>query len=482
LKVAVIGAGPAGITAARRISGSGTPVVVYEKEHQVGGLSRTISLWGQKVDLGPHRFFTTQRRALAMWSQAVADKYCLVNRQTRILYRNCLFDYPLRPANVLANLGWIDSGLSFLSYCREKTPFQSTNGATFEAWVTRRFGRRLYEKFFKTYSEKLWGIPCSELDSDFAAQRIRGFNLWDAIKSAVQPEENREENEHRTLAAEFAYPKGGAGMAYEQMAEAVRRSTGLVRTECEVKAVMRKNNVVQGVLLADGTFQPYNHVISTMDLKSLLCGLRPLPDDVEESISRLSYRNTILVYLHIDSDRLFPDQWIYVHSPDLEVGRITNFRNWAPELYAGKTTTIVALEYWCYDQDAIWTTPDADLVKRATREFAHSGLLKNATVLAGSVMRIQGSYPVYRVGYKELLKPIIQFLKKLDGLTVIGRSACFKYNNQDHSMLMGILAAENLLLGASHDLWSINTDSDYQEAGTAFSRQTSQNSDQQMIA
>ncbi len=474
----MIGAGPAGITAARRISGLGTPVVVYEREQQVGGLSRTIQLWGHKVDLGPHRFFTTQPRVLAMWSQAVADKHCLVNRQTRILYRNRFFDYPLRPANVLTNLGLVDSGLSFLSYCREQTPFHNADTSTFDSWVTRRFGRRLYEKFFKTYSEKLWGIPCSDLDSEFAVQRIRGFSLWEAIKSTVRSGGNS----HRTLVDQFAYPKGGAGMAYEQMATEVRRSAGQVRTGCEVQAVLRRNNTVRGVMFADGSFQSFDHVISTMDMKSLLYGLRPLPTDVEESLSQLSYRNTILVYLHIDSDQLFPDQWIYVHSPELEVGRITNFRNWAPELYAGKATTVVALEYWCYDQDAIWTVPDAELVRRATQEFARSGLLKGSHVLDGRVTRIRGSYPVYRAGYKELLKPIIQFLNNLKGLTVIGRSACFKYNNQDHSMLMGILAAENLLLRTSHDLWSVNTDSEYQEAGAALPLYTGEASEQQMIA
>jgi len=474
----VIGAGPAGITAARRISGAGVPVVVYEKESQVGGLSRTIQLWGQKVDLGPHRFFTTQQRVLAMWSQAVADKFSLVDRQTRILYHKRFFDYPLRPMNVLTNLGILDSGLSFLSYCREQLPGCKTPGSTFESWVIQRFGRRLYEKFFKTYSEKLWGIPCSDLDSDFAVQRIRGFSLWEAVKSAL----HSGSNSHRTLVDQFAYPKGGAGMVYEQMAGEVKRSFGLMKTDCEVQSVVRRGNAVQGVQLADGRFEPFDHVISTMDMKSLLHGLRPLPDDVEASLAQLNYRNTILVYLHVNSSRLFPDQWVYVHSPELEVGRITNFRNWAPELCAGKSTSIVALEYWCYDDDSIWTTPDDQLIKSATRELHHSGLLNGSRVLDGSVVRIKGSYPVYRTGYKELLKPIVRFLNAIEGLTVIGRSACFKYNNQDHSMLMGILAAENILRGTAHDLWSINTDSDYQESGSAISMPSIEESRAQLTA
>ena len=260
-------------------------------------------------------------------------------------------------------------------------------------------------------------------------------------------------------------------MVYEQMAAEVERSGGMIRTGCPVQTVIREGNTIRGIKTADGSYEPFDHVISTMDLPSVLKGLGPLPDEVEKAVANLAFRNTIIVYLHIGSGQLFPDQWIYVHSPDLAVGRITNFRNWVPELCGSNATSVVALEYWCYDQDAIWNAPDDQLVQRAKNEILASGLLGSAPVFEGQVRRRSGlraPIPFTGLEIKTTLKPIIRFLRRIRGLTIIGRSGSFKYNNQDHSMLMGILAAENLLLGASHDLWSVNTDSEYQEAGSGF--------------
>jgi protoporphyrinogen oxidase len=478
LKVAIIGAGPAGITAARQLCVAGEQVVVFEKEKQVGGLSRTIQLWGQKVDLGPHRFFTTYPNVRALWFHAIGNDYRLINRQTRIFYRGGFFDYPLRPTNVVRNLGLTDSVSCFLSYCGQQVAPHHSQEVTFESWVSQRFGHQLYEKFFKTYSEKLWGIPCAELDADFAVQRIRSFNLWEALKSAVIPKGG----EHRTLVDEFAYPTGGAGMVYERMATEIQKWGGEIRTGCSVQAVIRDNNVIRGVEMSDGSCELFDHVISTMDLPVLLRGFRPLPDAVETASSQLTYRNTILVYLQIGSKQLFPDQWIYVHSPDLAVGRITNFRNWVPELCSDDSTSVVALEYWCYDNDSSWTAPDGQLVQQAMEEFRASGLLGSSQVLNGHVERIRGSYPVYRIGYKATLAPIIGFLNEMRNLTVIGRSGSFKYNNQDHSMLMGTMAAENVLFGPKHNLWNVNTDSDYQEGGSGFSLSGSEDSQQRPSA
>ncbi|HEX5222623.1 MAG TPA: FAD-dependent oxidoreductase, partial [Verrucomicrobiae bacterium] len=330
----------------------------------------------------------------------------------------------------------------------------------FESWVCRRFGRRLFEIFFKSYSEKLWGISCDELDADFAAQRIKQFSLPAAIKNAFF-----KNGEHRTLVDEFAYPTGGTGMIYEGMAEAVRRAGGRIFLNTPVHRVLTRHGRVNGLELGDGTVRKYDHVISTMPLTQLVTRLPDAPSLVLEAARQLTFRNTILVYLEIADSNLCPDQWIYVHSPELRTGRITNFRNWVPQLYGESRNTILALEYWCNEEDEIWHQSDAALTALASREVVATTLVKSPSlVLNGFVYRIPKCYPVYRRGYKELLRPIQEYLSGIHGLQVIGRYGSFKYNNQDHSILMGLLAAENILKNAGHDLWRVNADYDtYQE-------------------
>ncbi len=464
MRVAVIGAGPAGMTAAHQLSRGGAQVTVYEADERVGGLARSLELWGQTVDLGPHRFFCTDERVNRLLRDIVGADYRFVNRLTRIFYEGRFYDYPLRPMNALRNMGIVSAGRCLASYLKEKArpSYPAKKNDSFETWVVDRFGRRLFEMFFKSYSEKLWGIPCSELDADFAAQRIRKFSLGEAVASAVFP---RRAGRHKTLVDRFAYPLQGTGSVYAKMADRVRASGGEIRMRCPVRRVMHDGASVTGLELADGRLEPCDHVISTMPLTLLVRSLGQMPAEVEQAVEALRFRNTILVYVHVDSDALFADQWIYVHSPDLLMGRVTNFRNWVPELYGEKLTTILALEYWCYTSDALWTASDEQMIDRATSEMQATGLLRGARVLAGHVVRIPRCYPVYARGYKEHVHRIAAYLRKFRGLTAIGRYGAFKYNNQDHSILMGILAADNLLENKAHDLWSINADADsYQEA------------------
>jgi protoporphyrinogen oxidase len=349
------------------------------------------------------------------------------------------------------------------SYFRQKVwpSYAAGDDQTFESWVVGRFGRRLFEMFFKSYSEKLWGISCQELDADFAAQRIKKFSLGEAVKSAL----GIGKNGHKTLVDEFAYPTEGTGMIYERMAERVREAGGEVQLKCPVKRIVHEGRRVRGLEFVDGRFRSFDHVISTMPLTLLVRGLGDLPDEVQAAVEQLRFRNTLLVYLNVEGTDLFPDQWLYVHSPDLLMGRVTNFRNWAPELCGPDATSVLALEYWCYDEDALWKESNESLIERATREMRATGLIGDARVLAGDVFRIRRCYPVYARGYKRHLEPIVAHLRRFRGLTPIGRYGAFKYNNQDHSILMGLLAAENLLDGAGHDLWAVNTDYDtYQEA------------------
>ncbi len=465
MRIAVIGAGAAGMTAGYQLSKGGAEVDIYEAADEVGGLARTIERWGQKVDLGPHRFFSNDPRVNRLWLEVIGRDYRMIDRLTRIYYRRRFFDYPLRASNALWNMGLLAAAGCLGSYCKEKVfpSYRPEENETFESWVVTRFGRRLFQMFFQSYSEKLWGIPCDKLDADFAAQRIKKFSLGEAIKSAL----GLGKNKHKTLVDQFAYPVGGTGMVYERMAEHVRKRGSRIHLHSPVRRLLHDDRRVRGIEFLDGTWEPFDHVISTMPLTLMVKSLDGLPPHIEAAIDQLRFRNTLLVYLHVDGVDLFPDQWLYIHSPDLLVGRVTNFRNWVPELYGDAKTTILALEYWANDEDVLWKEDDASLIARAEREIRSTGLIGTAAVLDGNVFRIRRCYPVYARGYKELLRPVIAYLKGFAGLTVIGRYGAFKYNNQDHSILMGLLAAENILEGKQHDLWAINTDYDsYQESAT----------------
>jgi protoporphyrinogen oxidase len=460
--VAIIGAGPAGLTAAYELSKRGITVNVFEALACVGGLCRTISLWDQKVDLGPHRFFSSDPRVNSLWLEVVGRDYAMVDRSTRILYKNRFFDYPLKPLAALKTLGLKEAASCLSSYFQQQV-FPDPGSGTFENWVVHRFGRRLYEIFFKNYSEKLWGIPCNELDADFAAQRIKKLSLLEAIKNAVSDQGHS--SKHRTLVDRFAYPLGGTGMVYKRMAAAIESRGGKVHLRTPVRRLGVKNGRVSCVELEGGREIPTDAVVSTMPLTLLVKNLPHVPAAVIDAVSSLRFRNTILVYLLVDSADLFRDNWIYVHSPELKVGRITNFRNWVPQLHGSARSTILALEFWCNDDDALWSAEDSTLIRLAKHEIRATGLIGNAAVQEGNVHRIRRCYPVYRVGYKSAVGTIAKYLSSIDGLMAIGRYGSFKYNNQDHSMLMGLLCAQNVLHGRIHDLWGVNTDYEaYQEA------------------
>lgn len=461
MKVAVIGAGPAGISAAYQLSKAKVETHVFEAGPAVGGLAKTVELWGQKVDLGPHRFLSSDRRVNELWLEVAGSDYEMVNRLTRIVYRRKFFHYPLKPMDAFSKLGPWEAARCITSYAKERLAPTQLDGS-FENWVVSRFGRRLFEIFFKSYSEKLWGISCRSLDSDFAAQRIKKLTLSEAIKNALSGGQG---NKHKTLADQFAYPLGGTGMVYERMAAGVKKRGGQVNCRRPVKRVLVENNRAIGIELEDGAVEKFDHVISTMPMTQMVSQLPDLPEDVRKKSESLKFRNTILVYLEVSSTNLFPDNWVYVHSSDLLMGRVSNFRNWVPQLYGDAKTTIVAIEYWCYDEDALWTDDDEKLVQLGSKELRQTGLMNDGQVLRGHVHRIKRCYPVYDLGYKERLKPVEAYLSTIGGLSVIGRYGAFKYNNQDHSILMGILAADNIANGAKHNLWGVNTDYDtYQES------------------
>ena len=461
MKTVIIGAGPAGLTAAYQLSKATADVDVFEADGCVGGLSRSFKLWDQTVDLGPHRFFSQDRRVNEIWLEVARRDYAMVNRQTRISYQGKLFQYPLEAMDALTKLGLLKAVLCVGSYAAELASPTIQNGS-FESWVCSRFGRRLYEIFFKTYSEKLWGIPCTELDADFAAQRIKKFSLSAAIKGALFP---HNKTKHRTLVDEFAYPTGGTGMIYERMAKAVSERGGRVHLKTPVKKLLTDGNAVTGIELVSGEKMPCDQVISSMPLTVLVSQLDGAPPAVINACRQLKFRNTILIYLEVLNENPFPDNWIYVHNPDLQFGRITNFRNWVPQICGDSPNAILALEYWCNSEDEFWKRDDEQLMNQARAEIIKSGLVSRLDKLGRSlVFRIPKSYPVYHRGYQPHLKVIQDYLATFTGLQVIGRYGSFKYNNQDHSILMGRLAAENILQKQKHDLWGVNTDYEsYQE-------------------
>jgi protoporphyrinogen oxidase len=458
--IVVIGAGPAGLTAAYLLAQSGKSVCVLEASEHVGGMARTISLWGQSVDIGPHRFFSKDRRINELWLEIAGHDYDMIERLTRIYYKGRFYNYPLKPFNAFLNLGPFESARCLLSYLRERiTPEKGQDN--FESWVVSRFGRRLFEIFFKTYSEKLWGVPCGEIHSDFAAQRIKKFSLLEALKTAFLGNHGQ----HATLADRFAFPRGGTGRIYEKMRDRVIASGGEVHCSMPVHSVAPQASGMLEVRLENGFSLQAKNVISTMPLTQLVHRLPDAPSAVKEAAAKLQFRNTILVYVETSTNP-FPDNWIYMHSPQLRVGRVTNFKNWGPSLSHGHEKTILALEYWANFEDEDWRRPDAWWEELGSRECVAAGFTPPGTVERTQVIRIPRCYPVYTRTYKDHLVPVAEYLKTVPGLFPIGRYGAFKYNNQDHSILMGILIAENLRDGATHDLWDVNTDYDYQEGST----------------
>ncbi|MEM7548677.1 MAG: FAD-dependent oxidoreductase [Bacteroidota bacterium] len=464
-RIAVIGAGPAGATAAYELSkyldsGAISQLDLYEASNSPGGLARSIPLWGQQIDLGPHRFFSNDSRVNKLWLEVAGHDYEMVDRITRIYYKNSFFNYPLKPFNALSNLGVWEAGLCFGSYLKEKANPTKQDG-TFETWVTGRFGKKLYEIFFKTYSEKLWGIKCDELDADFAAQRIKKLSLFEAIINAFKGGKN---NKHKTLVDQFAYPADGTGMIYSRMMEKIIANGGKVHFNRPIKRVITEHGKVTSVETESGEVKEYDEVISSMPISLLVDRLPEVPSEIQKRAKSLKFRNTILVYLNVEAQNLFPDQWLYIHSEKLQTGRITNFSNWVPSINKDSKDTIICMEYWCNFEDEFWSWDESRLIELAKKELRATGLTGDAEISKGSIYKIPRCYPVYYSGYKETLKPVEHYLSSIEGLQVIGRYGSYKYNNQDHSILMGLLSSENVIEGKKNNLWEINTDYDsYQE-------------------
>ncbi len=460
--VVVVGAGPAGLTAAYELVRRKVPVVVYDGGDQVGGLSRTVREGGFRFDIGGHRFYTKSEAVMEMWREVLGGELLRRPRLSRILYRGRFFDYPLKPLNVLFGLGAWESARVLLSYAwATVNPVRPE--VSFADWVSNRFGRRLYRIFFETYTEKVWGIPPGTIGAQWAAQRIRGLSLASAVRHMLFPARRKTA---RTLIEEFDYPRFGPGMMWEAVAERIMAAGGRVHLGSWVSAVHHANGRIASVDIERGgqlVTEPAGHVISTMAIRDLVNALVPTPPpEILEAARRLKYRDFLTVALVLDSPDVFPDNWIYIHDDTVRVGRIQNFKNWSAEMVPHPRQTCLGLEYFCFEGDGLWSMADADLVSLATRELQQLGLSGTEPVTEGYVVRARKAYPVYDEGHMDALRVVRAYLQTFENLQLVGRNGMHKYNNQDHSMLTAMLAVRNLH-GEQHDLWALNTDDEYGE-------------------
>lgn len=468
--VVVIGAGPAGLTAAYELCKAGVGSILLEKDKVVGGLSRTVNYKGYHFDIGGHRFFTKVKSVDAMWREVLAEgQFLRRSRLSRIYYNKKFFHYPLRATNALLGLGILNSALIFLSYLRAQM-FPEKPEDTFEQWISNRFGKRLYKIFFKTYTEKVWGIPCNQIMAEWAAQRIKGLSLLAAVKAAlIQNHRSSNKDVIKTLIDAFDYPELGPGMMWETVKQIVEKHGTEIRLRTGVEKILWHEGAVHALeVVTDGKQKTIEgtHFISTMPIRELIQKFEPPPPEtVLRAAEALNYRDFLTVALIVDKRELFPDNWIYIHDADVKVGRIQNFKNWSPSMVPDPEKTCLGLEYFCFEGDGLWTMTDSDLIELGKKELGILGLVNPADISDGSVVRMPKAYPVYDGTYAESLRVVRQFLSGIPNLQLVGRNGMHKYNNQDHSMLTAMLAVKNIL-GANYDLWQVNAEQEYHEEVT----------------
>jgi protoporphyrinogen oxidase len=463
--IVVIGAGPAGLTAAYEIGRRGAKATIVEADTVVGGISRTVERDGWRFDIGGHRFFTKVRRVEEFWHEILDEgDFMLRPRMSRIYYNGKFFDYPLKAMNALRGLGVIEALRCVLSYVgvRIRPP---KNQTMFEGWTASKFGWRLYRIFFKTYTEKVWGVPADTIQADFAAQRIKNLSLFSAVMNAVLPKRNQKDI--TSLIEEFEYPKLGPGMMWERCTEKVRAQGTTVHFSQPVERIEHSNGRAQRVVVRNSAGEavayPADHIVSSMPITHLVQAMSPAPPaDVLAASRALTYRDFLTVALVVPEECGFPDNWIYVHSPAVKLGRIQNFGSWSPYLVK-EGRTCLGLEYFVFEGDDMWTAADADLIELGKRELAALGLVDPAKVETGYVVRMPKAYPMYDATFKDNVDILRRWIEEnAANVHPVGRNGMHRYNNQDHSMLTAMLAVENIF-GATHDTWAVNVEAEYHE-------------------
>ena len=474
--VAIIGAGPAGLTAAYLLSKQGLSVTVIEKDPvYVGGISRTVEHNGFRFDIGGHRFFSKSQEVVALWNEILPDDFIQRPRMSRIYYEGKFYSYPLRAFEALGNLGIIRSSLCMASFGWAKL-FPKKDVRSFEDWTINQFGHKLYSIFFKTYTEKVWGMPCDEMSADWAAQRIKGLSLGAAVLDGLKRSLglNKKPNDGmatKTLLETFRYPRLGPGMMWNAARDKVLAMGNTVAMDTSLKQ-LRFDDVTQRwnmqTVDGDGALATINaaHIISSAPMRELAGRIYPLPATLPSALD-LNYRDFLTVALMIRSDDLFPDNWIYIHDDKVKVGRVQNFRSWSPEMVPDPELACVGLEYFCFEGDGLWSMPDEDLIALATKEMAILGLCDPETVVGGAVVRQEKAYPVYDETYRDNVEAMrVELEAAYPTLHMVGRNGMHRYNNQDHAMMTAMLTVRNIVAGARvYDIWNVNEDAEYHEAG-----------------
>jgi protoporphyrinogen oxidase len=458
--VVVLGGGPAGLTAGYLLAKQGKPVIVLESTDQVGGIARTEVRDGYRFDLGGHRFFTKAREVDDLWHEIMRDEFLRRPRKSRIYWNDKFLEYPLEGMDVIKKLGPVElfrCGLSYLwAAIKPKGREES-----FEEWVSNRFGKRLYNHFFKTYTEKLWGVPATEIRAEWAAQRIKGLSFFAAAKAAFLGNKG---NKIKSLISEFNYPRYGPGQMWEQMTADIRAHGGEVRLNAPVTKLVIRDGRVAEVVAGGETLTP-SHVISSLPLRTTVGISEPeAPGAVRDAAHGLRYREFLTVLLVIEGGDMFDDNWIYIHQPGVRVLRIQNFKSWSPWMVPeGSTDASIGMEYFCFAGDDLWTMADDDLVAMASQEIERLHLARADKVKFGFVARVHKAYPIYDTEYQQRVATIRGWLEGIGNLQQVGRNGLHRYNNSDHSMLTAMRAVDNILLGAHHDIWAVNAEKVYHE-------------------
>jgi protoporphyrinogen oxidase len=481
-RVVIIGAGPAGLTAGYLLSKEEIEVVVLEADPvYVGGISRTVTYKGFQFDIGGHRFFSKSKAVEDLWTEILPNDMLVRPRSSRIFYDGKFFSYPLKPFEALLKLGIFKSALCMLSWMKARL-FPVRNPRNFEEWVSNQFGKHLFNTFFKSYTEKVWGMNCKEISADWAAQRIKGLSLGSAIKNALIPQRYNGDRTDviKTLINSFRYPRRGPGMMWEACAEKMKALSGKLEMGCRVTRCFYDETSASWTIAykdrqGDLRTIEAEHVISSAPMRELVCGLAPsATEETKHAAESLKYRDFITVMLILKERHMFDDNWIYIHDPSVKVGRVQNFRSWSPEMVPEADKVCYGLEYFCFEHDGLWASSDDALVELAKCELVKIGLAREEDFVDGCVVRQKKAYPVYDDDYARHVATIREELdSRYPNLHLVGRNGMHKYNNQDHAMMTAMLCVENILADAKlYDLWQVNSDAEYHEAGPAATEET----------